>query len=50
MSDYSNRPPENEIPTVRKNILKHFGSKEACGICYVRNTETWFELCPDCLM
>jgi hypothetical protein len=50
MSDYSNTPPENESTTVRKNILKHFGSKEQSGICYGRNTETWFGLCPDCLM
>ena len=49
MSDHSNTPPENEGTTVRKNILKHFGSKEQSGICYVRNTETWFGLCPDCL-
>src|SRR5262245_2709839 len=50
MSDYSNTPPENESTTVRKNILKHFGSKEQSGICYVRNAETWFGLCQVWLM
>ena len=43
-------PATKAKATVRTNILKHFGTKEQSGVCYVRSTETWFGLCADCLM
>ena len=47
MRDDSNTLHESDV---RENIRTYFGSKEQSGICYVRSTETWFGLCPDCLM
>jgi len=36
--------------TERQNILEHFGPEMRGGACYVRSIETWFGMCPDCLM
>src|SRR5215467_8573805 len=43
-------PKEDEADEVIDNILTLFGIPELSGVLYVRSTETWFGVCPDCLM
>ena len=47
MSDYPNTPHEQ---TAVRMVREYFGNREQSGIRYVRSIETWFGLCPDCLM
>ena len=50
MTDHSTPRTEKERDMVRKIILDYFGDETQCGVRYVRSTETWFGICPDCSM